>query len=199
MIDKINPVFYLAFLNPNTMDITTNPADGTALCNSCFTKVEMEDQFCNHCGYPLKGTEQEKANFKATPVAHALNRRDYEKRLQNATNTLYYLTGVFVLGGMILFFQNKDESDVLRYVLPNLILAIVFLVLGGYTHKKPLACIISGFVLYIIIQILTIISYPESFVSPIVIIVKIVIIGYLVKGIKSAIEVDRMKEGNNIA
>ena len=97
-----------------------------------------------------------------------------------------------------MFFQVKDEPDVLSYILPNIILAIVFLALGGYTHKKPLACIVSGLVLYVIIQIMDIVNDPQSFASLITIIVKIAIILYLVKGIQSAIEIDRIKKQNNI-
>src|SRR5258708_11560397 len=158
------------------MDITTNQINKPHLCDSCFTRVDENDQYCNSCGYPLKGTEEDKIKFKAIPIARVLNRRDYEERLQNAANTLYFLTGLFVLSGIISFFQNKDEADGLSYILPNIILAIVFLVLGGYTHKKPLACIISGFVLYIIIEILNAIGDPQSFASPISLIIKVVII-----------------------
>jgi hypothetical protein len=179
------------------MDITTSPSNQAALCDSCYTIINPEDHFCNNCGYPLKGTEEEKKNFRITHIPPAFNRREYDKKLQNAANTLYYLTGVFVVSGLILFFQNKDEPDVLSYVLPNLILAMVFLVLGGYTRKKPLACIISGFALYIIIQILNAITDPKTLASGIFI--KIIIIGFLIKGIKSAIEVDRIKKENNVA
>jgi hypothetical protein len=179
------------------MDSPTNQSSQISLCDSCFTRVDPDDRFCNSCGYPLKGTKEEKEKFRPIPIKPVLNRREYEKRLRGAANTLYYLTGVFVLGGAILFFQVKDEPDVLGYVLPNIILAIVFLALGGYAHKKPLACITSGLVLYIIIQVLNIVNDPESFISPITLVIKIAIIGFLIKGIKSAIEGEKLRKDNN--
>jgi len=77
-------------------------------------------------------------------------------------------------------------------VIPNLVLAVVFLALGGYTHKKPLACIISGLSLYIIVLILFFIDNPASLAYGVI--VKIVIIG-----IKSAIEIEKIKKEHNIA
>jgi len=180
------------------MDNTAAQPNKISLCESCYTKVEPEDRFCNSCGYPLKGTEDEKRNFRPTLTDPILNMRDYANRLQNAANTLYYLTGVFVLSALILFFQTKDQADGLTDVILNIILAMIFLALGGYTHKKPLACIISGLALYIIIQVLNIIIDPVSFASPIVLIVKIVIIGFLIKGIRSAIEIERIRKENNL-
>ena len=97
-----------------------------------------------------------------------------------------------------LHLQTKDQADGLTDVILNIILAMIFLALGGYTHKKPLACIISGLALYIIIQVLNIIIDPVSFASPIVLIVKIVIIGFLIKGIRSAIEIERIRKENNL-
>jgi len=82
-------------------------------------------------------------------------------------------------------------------VIPNLVLAVVFLALGGYTHKKPLACIISGLSLYIIVLILFFIDNPASLAYGVI--VKIVIIGYMIKGIKSAIEIEKIKKEHNIA
>ncbi|MBS1504603.1 MAG: zinc ribbon domain-containing protein [Bacteroidetes bacterium] len=178
------------------MDATINPADGTALCNSCFNKVGPDDQFCNNCGYPLKGSQQEQNSFKTRHIVNTIDLVDYKKKLRNAENTLYYLAGLFALWGIILFFMHKDEEDVLAYCIPNFVLAVVFLLLGAYTKKKPLICLISGFSLYVIVQVLLAINDPSSLVSGIF--VKIIIIGFLVRGIKSAVETDRIRKESNL-
>jgi hypothetical protein len=180
------------------MDNIISQFNKVCLCESCYTRVDPEDQFCNHCGYPLKGTEDEKRNFKPIFTDPTLNRRDYDKRLQNAANTLYYLTGVFVLSGIIVFFQTRNGPDGLDEILASIFLGMIFLALGGYTHKKPLASVMSGLALYIIIQILNIIADPESFISPITLVIKIVIIGFLIKGVRSAIEIEKIKKENNL-
>jgi len=180
------------------MDTATNPRNPISLCDKCYTQVDPDDQFCNSCGFPLKGTKEEKEKFRPIPVKPKLNRREYEKRIKDATNTLYYLAGVLVFWDIILFFAVKDDPDVLSYVIPDVILAIVFLTLGGYAHNNPFTCIISGIVLYIIIQIMNIVSDPSSFASPITIAVKTGIIAFLIKGIKSAIEGEKLRKDNNL-
>ena len=178
------------------MDTTDNQTAEKIFCDACYVKVDSNDQFCNECGYPLKGTKEEQNVFKARQAVNSIDIVDYNKKLRQAANTLYYLSGIFVLSGIIQFFVNKDDPAVLAYVLPSIILAIVFLALAGYTKKKPLACIICGFSLYVIVQILNAIADPKTIASGILI--KIIIIGFLIKGIKSAIEIDRIKKESNL-
>jgi hypothetical protein len=166
-------------------------------CHACYAKGTADDVYCTNCGYPLKGTEQEQRNFILQKSFVTIDLATFKERLQKAANTLYYLAGVFVFYGIITFFIRKDDPDVLALVLPNLILAVLFLALGGYTNKKPLACIISGLCLYVIVQILNFIGNPASIAFGIIF--KILIIGYMIKGIKSAIEIERIKKENNIA
>jgi len=174
------------------------PINPTIYCYACASKIDIDDQFCNSCGCPAYGTSEEKEKFRTAHLKSIFKGRDYEKRIKQATNTLYWLTGAIVLEDAILFFDIKDEPDVLNYVLPDIILAMVFLALGGYANKKPLACIISGLVLYIIIQLLNVITDPASFVSPIALVIKVAIIAFLINGVKSALEVDKIKKRNNI-
>ncbi|MDB5147523.1 MAG: zinc-ribbon protein, partial [Mucilaginibacter sp.] len=121
----------------------------------------------------------------------------YNKTLRQAGNTLYYLAGVFVFSGLLYFFMHKDQPEILAVVITNIIMAAIFLVLGTYSKKKPLACIISGLSLYVIVQVLNAIVDPISIAQGIII--KIVIIGYMIKGIKSAMEVEKIRKENNIA
>jgi hypothetical protein len=86
---------------------------------------------------------------------------------------------------------------VLAYVLPNLILAILFLALAGYSRKKPLVCLVCGLCLYVIVQVLMLIDDPARIAYGIIF--KIAIIGYMINGIKSAIEIEKIKKENNIA
>jgi len=178
----------------NSIPITLHPDE---CCAACDTAVLNDDIYCNNCGYPLKGSEQEQKSFILKREWAGIDIASFSKRLKSAANKLYYLAGVFVLYGIIVFFLKKDEEDVLAYVLPNLILAVMFFALGGYSMKKPLACMVSGLCLYAIVLILNFIANPAKIASGIIF--KIVIIGYLIKGIKSAIEIEKIKKEHNIA
>ena len=173
------------------------PAQSQAHCAACYKAVADIDVYCTNCGYPLKGQEQEQNDFILKKEIAGIDIASYNKRLKAAANSLYYLAGLFMVIGIIVVFFKKDDPDVLGLAIPELILAVVFLALGGYTHKKPLACIISGLSLYIIVLVVNAIDNPSTIVSGVLL--KIVIIGYLVKGIRSAIEIEKIKKENNIA
>ncbi|HVV54108.1 MAG TPA: zinc ribbon domain-containing protein [Mucilaginibacter sp.] len=178
------------------MELTTTPSNETHLCDSCFSPVGADDQFCPHCGYPLKGTPEEQKTFKSKQIVNSIDMADYQKKLRIAANTLYYLCGIFILAAIVLFFVHKDEDQVLAYVIPNLILAVIFLLLGAFTKKQPLACVISGLCLYVIVQVLNAMVDIKTLFSGIYI--KIFIILFLIRGIKSAIEVDRIRKESNL-
>lgn len=165
-------------------------------CASCFNEIVNDDTFCANCGYPIKGSEDEQRKFIGENEVKGIYYKEYNDKVARAGNSLYYLAGFSMLGAIISFFTKQDDPNVLAYTLPSLILAILFLILGGYSRKKPLACIVSGLVLYIIVQILLIIDNPANVASGIFF--KIVIIGYLINGIKSALELEKFKKEHNL-
>ncbi|MBD1384948.1 hypothetical protein IDJ75_06635 [Mucilaginibacter rigui] len=178
------------------MDDSLTIAQPKERCASCFNEVINDDVFCTSCGYPIKGTEQEQRIFLSHIEANNIDYKDYNDKVKRAGNSLYYLAGFSLLGGIISFFLKQDDPNVLAYTLPSIILAVLFLALGSYSRKKPLACIVSGLVLYLIVQILLIIDNPVNIASGII--VKIIIIGYLINGIKSALELEKFKKEHNI-
>jgi hypothetical protein len=175
----------------------STPVLQTELCSYCNLKTETDDVFCANCGYPLKGTDLEQKNFVTQQSFNDIDQTDLNKKLKNAGMSLYYLAGIFVISGFINFFISKDDPEVLAIVIPIFILAVLFLILGAYSTKKPLACLISGLSLYIIVQILVAIDDPVNIARGIIF--KIAIIGYLIKGIKSAIDIEKIKKDNHLA
>nr|WP_067058316.1 hypothetical protein [Mucilaginibacter sp. L294] len=178
------------------MDDSLTIAQPKERCASCFNEIVNDDVYCTNCGYPIKGTEHEQRVFLSQNEVNNIDYNVYNDKVKRAGNSLYYLAGFALLGAIISFFTKQDDPNVLAYTLPSLILAVLFLVLGSYSKKKPLACIVSGLVLYLIVQILLIIDNPVNIASGII--VKIIIIGYLINGIKSALELEKFKKEHNI-
>ena len=178
-------------------NVTPTPAQPAEYCKACATKVVNDDAFCTNCGYPLKGTEKDQRYFIAERSNVMIDMAEFNNKIRRAGNSLYYLSGVFVLIAIITFFKNQDAPDVLGLVVPLVILAALFLVLGSYSRKRPLACLVSGLCLYIIVQVLLAVSNPVNLASGII--WKILIIGYLVNGIRSAVEIEKLKKEHNIA
>lgn len=166
------------------------------LCDACHTRINDLDSFCNNCGYPMKGSKFEQNSFIAKRNDAEIDLIAFNKRLKNAGNTLFYLAGFFLFATVYNFFSFKDDPQVLAIVLPNVILGILFLVLGEYCKKKPLACMVCGLCLYIIVQLLLFVDNPSINLGDIV---ELVIIAYLIIGIKSAIDIEKVKKEHNIA
>lgn len=167
-------------------------ADPVKHCDGCYIAVTNDDFYCTHCGYPLKGTADEQRKFVISLSQKEAALPEFEKKVERAGDTLYYLGGIFVLYSGYNFWHNKDNPSVLAIVLPNLVLAILFLLLAGFSKQKPLACFVSGLCLYLIVQVLILVSNPSRI--DLGFFVKIIIIVFLIKGIKSAIEVERIKK-----
>lgn len=175
-------------------NLLTQPTEA-ALCGSCYNKVNDNDAFCDNCGYPIKGTEEEQWNFKSNRAVKEIDLADYTKKIKDAGNALFWIAGVCLLSGVIFYFSG-DEDLRFGILITYLILSIVFVALGGWSRKKPVAALISGASLYAILQILYLISDPLNILKGIIF--KIIIIGAFIKGIKSAIEAEKVKKELNI-
>ncbi|OIQ64331.1 hypothetical protein GALL_541180 [mine drainage metagenome] len=170
-------------------------------CDACFKEIENDNVFCANCGYPLRGTKaeqvafiknQNQADFDADELKNRIN-----KRIKKAGNTLFWLAGVFFLCAAIAFFVLKDNPEVLAVVIPYIVLGVVFLLLGDYSKKKTLACLISGLCLYIIVQAIDLVQNPHFNLFSFIIIA--IIITFLTLGVKSAFEIEKIKKENNIS
>ncbi|MEP6750616.1 MAG: hypothetical protein ABJB86_22960, partial [Bacteroidota bacterium] len=84
----------------------------------------------------------------------------------------------------------------LGILITNAAVAVIFLLLGIWAGKKPLAAIISGIVLYGVIILIGVVQNPSSLFSGIIL--KILVISYLIKGLISAREADKIKQQHNI-
>jgi len=170
-------------------------------CDACFKEIANDDIFCAHCGYPIKGTKVEQSAFitkqnKIDFYKSGINKRTRE-RINKAGNTLFWLAGLFFLSATISFFVLKDNPEVLAVVIPYLVLGIVFLILGDYSKKKTLACFISGLCLYIIVQAIDLVQNPRLNLYSFLIMA--IIITFLILGIKSAVEIEKIKKENNLS
>ncbi len=165
-------------------------------CKSCFVKVNDIDQFCQTCGFPLKGTEEEQGQFFYNRNYQQMEIDGLTQKVKSARNTLFVLSGFFLLFGLGYFAINSRDENVSAILITNAIVAVIFLLLGWWAPKKPLASIISGMVLYIIIILMSAIDDPVTLVKGII--VKIVIISYLVKGLMSAMEAEKIRKQYNL-
>jgi len=161
------------------------------MCGACFKNANSTDAFCDSCGYPLHGSEADQKYFISVRNAKEIDLDDANKKIKRAGHTLYWIAGATVLSTLIFYFINHD----IGMVIVNLILATIYFLLGVWSQKKPLAAIISGFSLYILIFILNAIDDPSKIATGLLL--KILFITYFIRGVKSAIEAEKIKKELN--
>ncbi len=175
-----------------------NPApEATAAdCKCCFVKTTTADSFCQACGFPLKGTEEVQRQFFTNRNYQHMEMDLLKGKIKSAGTTLYVLAGIFLLYGLIYFFFQRSEDNASALLITNAIVAIIFLLLGYWSEKQPLAAIISGMTLYILVQLLAAFDDPLSIFKGIIF--KVIIISYLIKGLSSALAAEKIKKQYNL-
>ncbi len=149
-------------------------------CTICKTSMDLEDIYCSECGYPEKGTEREIALFHARRAMQKNQNMDAGKKIRSARNILYVMAGIVLVIGFFDFFQSQDMG----VLITNAILGIIYLLLGAWTSKKPLAALLLGLFLYLTTIIISAIFDPSTILRGIIL--KIIITVYLGVGVYSA-------------
>ncbi|EDM35744.1 hypothetical protein PBAL39_06181 [Pedobacter sp. BAL39] len=167
-----------------------------ALCTACTAVYQPEDVFCNGCGFPIKGTERDQELHLANRQVKEIDLVELNEKVESARKSLFWIAGLTAVFSLIGYATAGDAQDASAIVITNAILVAAFVGLGFWASTKPVAALISGLSLYLIIHLLNAIVEPMSILSGII--AKVLIIGYLIKGIRSVLEADKIKKELNI-
>lgn len=174
----------------------SQPVAGNSTCNACYAPVLNEGQtFCTDCGYPLQGTADEQQQFINNREISQIDFESHQKQVKEAGKTLFWIAGLTFLGELLSLAVNRDSTTVTFALTAGGIMAAIFIGLGLWSRKKPTAALITGLCLYLLLHILAAIGNPITIVQGLI--VKIVIVGYLIKGIKSSLEADKLVQEHN--
>jgi hypothetical protein len=165
------------------MEETLQPQATT--CSKCDSIIEIENIFCSNCGYPEHGTEKDIAVFHANKAMERNKNMDAGKKIKSARNTLYVMAGVTFVFGVFLFFQDYDSA----VLITNVILSLIYLVLGYWSMKKPVMALLLGLLLYLTTIIISAVFEPTTLVRGIL--WKVIIIAFLGKGLYSALSIKK--------
>lgn len=167
-----------------------------SICGCCSSKYQPEDLFCISCGYPLQGTLEEQQRHISNRSIKEIDLVDLNKKVENACNSLYWITGIMGFSALIGYFTLNENDDLFVFLITNVILVGAFLAFAVWSKTKPVTALISGLSLYVIIQLLNLIVDPSTIFKGIIF--KVIIIAYLVKGIIAVLEADKIKKELNI-
>ena len=160
-------------------------------CSNCKSTIADSDSFCANCGFPERGTDDEKNKFHYRVKLKQDVVRDAEKKVRGVKTMLYILAGLnLVLGVVFIFFMDSDLTfaDGLGF----LITALVFTGCSIWVNKQPLIGVMSAFGFYIFLLVLSGIFDPNTIFQGLLL--KIIIIGVFIKGINSARDAKKYSE-----
>lgn len=111
--------------------------------------------------------------------------REHDKQIRQARNTIFIVAAIQFLFGIVSGYQIGSETGWLVFAVTGFI-AIIFLALGIWTKKKPYTAILIALILYSSLLAIDLIIQPSTVLKGIII--KLFIIGYLIRGLGKAKE-----------
>jgi prepilin signal peptidase PulO-like enzyme (type II secretory pathway) len=123
--------------------------------------------------------------------------QQYDKHIRQARNAIFAVAILLTLSVALMVATSPGSYEYLWF---DLLLwgafIVVFVVLGFWTKKKPFYAIVSALVLYGFFIALNAYLDPATIIKGIL--VKIIIIVFLVKGLRDAKEAQKMKDEFNV-
>lgn len=159
-------------------------------CQCCKYEVSESDSFCNNCGFPLNGTDEEKGKFIGQYLTQKNTKAEIENQVKSARTTLFVVAGLMVLSGLFSLATDK-EGDGGFILIASLVIAAIFCGLAFWSNKNPFGALLTGLIMYISLILLSIIEDPIELVRGVI--VKVIIISYMIKGVIGASKVRGMK------
>ncbi len=150
-------------------------------CSHCKNLIESSEAiFCNHCGFPENGTKEQKGKFYGQLAIKKNRNIDAKDKIKSARNTLFILAGIVAIFGLLAYSTHQD----ILILGINFLLSLIYLTLAFWSEKKPMMALLIGLLLYITTIAITAIFEPTTLIKGVI--WKILIVGYLGKGIYSA-------------
>jgi hypothetical protein len=161
-----------------------------SVCYHCKKpNLKETDVYCDNCGFPQRGNELEQRKFIAKFNADKMFQDQLQHSIKKARNILYILAGLNALFGIVLGLLMTVDIPVLIVCIVS---ALIYLGLGIWSKSKPFPAIITGFIFYITLIIISAIVDPATIIQGII--WKVVIISGFYYGYKGAKEAEEIKE-----
>ena len=185
------------------------PIEPTALsetvttCPECSTTIAPGKIFCNNCGFPVNGSDEQKKDWDINRYVLQAKLDIAKKRIRSAGIWLYVLAGIAILVGLVIGFlmppsvaHNLSGTSPAVFGIIYVTMGLMYLGLGLLSRKRPFAALLIALIVYITIILMSAIASPVSIFSGIIF--KVLIIIALVRGVMSGYEAEKLKKELNI-
>ncbi|MFT4848517.1 MAG: hypothetical protein ACI83B_001048 [Sediminicola sp.] len=158
------------------------------MCTHCKTKIQFEQKFCVNCGFPQGGSKEDQSMFHAQRVIDYSKTSEAPKLIRKARNTLFIIAGFSFSIGLFYFFYRDDSATLIS----SSILAIIYLILGYWSQRKPLVALILALLVFLTTVVLNALLDPAVIARGLLL--KAVIVFFLIRGINSALHIHKSRQ-----
>lgn len=185
-----------------------------ASCPACRANVAPGAQFCEQCGVRVPGPSVPQTTPAKPVVRRSLLRRSQQRSVDSETSAigkarmcLSVIAGLLVLGTLIGWMGMESELSKARdrgmginsgmvaqmraLLVANVVLAVAFVGLAVWAGRNAFAAVLTGLVLYIAAILASAAVSPITLVQGIII--KVIIIGLLIGGIRAGLQQRRRR------
>ena len=163
--------------------------DNPEVCQYCKSKgLNETDKYCPNCGFPQNGTHKERVDFLLSMRRKKSSLKETNIKVNNVKTILFIIAGLNLFVGIILGLIQKDIITLIVCVITS----IIYFGLAIWSNKNPFPAILTGFLIYVSLQILSSIIDPSTIIRGIVI--KIAFIVAFINGMISAKKSEKLSK-----
>jgi hypothetical protein len=151
-------------------------------CENCQHENPSTIKFCPQCSFPVGGTEDEKRSFRLLVSSKRRLLSDAQDKIKSARTTIWVIAGLTLLFGLFAGFA-QDNFEVM---IVNIFLSIIYLGMAAWANTNPFGAILTSFIIYATVIAINAFLLPTTLLQGIIL--KVIIIGAFIKGIRSAQE-----------
>src|SRR5688572_21237383 len=149
------------------MEIQPQDQNRPLQCAHCKNALDHTDSFCEHCGYPVKGTEEAKTEFHFQLSSKQLQLQD-SGNIRKVMNNLYVVAAVFVVYAVVFYYINPSVESSNHVLITNLSMGVTFFLLARWSARKPVAAITSALALYLAVQLVNLLIEPATLLQGVI-------------------------------
>lgn len=178
-------------LLPVKIQVDTCPVS----CSNCSFVNRKEYNFCTNCGYPVYPDKDSIAIYNFRLQSRKNLQRICTVKIEHARNALYVLAAFSMLGIFYIFSEVKQKA---MTGFAMVLLGFIYAALGRWSLQKPFtALLISLIIMLTFTAINTWAELSSMFTTAggvYLLIVQIILIYFLLQGVKGAFRADILEE-----
>ncbi|MGP8217149.1 MAG: hypothetical protein ACLQQ4_16385 [Bacteroidia bacterium] len=174
-------------LDKKVQESSTSDMSKCFYCKS--SGLTEHDKFCPHCGFPQRGTEQQKRTFMIKIKYTKEELGAVKKKINRARNVLYFLAGLNIVLGIAISFTMQNQAAI---IIASVIIGGIFFGLGLWCNRNPFPAILTGFFVYIVLLVIEGVFDPLSIFKGIFL--KIFVISAFIYGYRAVKDAEKMEE-----